>query len=775
MIEKIRKKMEHRRVRLVISLVFMSVVPVVVLGIIITSLEQYNLKETVKSEIYDELKCAAYGIQAAYDAVGNGDFIQLESGAVIKGTYVVNENYAMIDALVEKSGIYSTVFYGNKRVATSVIDEDGNRIVDTYMNDEIAQVVLEQGEEYQGENILLGGKMYYGYYLPIYSKYGYVTGAIFTGKKSEEVENMLLINMSTMISLSGMMVIVAFAFTMTMAARVIKYVYVLFKDEETMEQIQNANKAKSDFLAHMSHEIRTPINAVLGMDEMILRESKDKTINGYALNIKSAGQTLLGLINDILDFSKIEAGSMEIIPVNYDISSLINDSYNLIAMRAKNKGLDVFINNNENLPKTLYGDETRVRQVFTNLLTNAVKYTRDGSVTLNIDYEPVDNVNIILKLSVTDTGIGIKPEDKDKLFDSFQRVDEEKNKNIEGTGLGLSITKQLTALMDGELTVESEYGKGSTFGLNLKQGIVDLTPMGKFSYESLQAGADNYDYQESFRAPKAKILVVDDAPMNLDVFVGLLKETQINIDRLSSGSECLEITQMIKYDVIFLDHMMPEMDGIETLKRMKEMTDSPNADTPIIVLTANAIVGAKEEYLSYGFTDYLSKPVKGTDLEKMIVKYLPPELIEYENENESIDEEDNSSEVTVEKSEEPTAPVETEKSFLDSIKGLLDTEVGLSYCGTEDLYKEIATSYVTSNTYEDLLKFYDEKDWENYRITIHSVKSSSLYIGAMKMSEDAKALEEALKADNVDYVLENHAERMEEYKKLVDELKSIVE
>ncbi len=397
-------------------------------------------------------------------------------------------------------------------------------------------------------------------------------------------------------------------------------------------ELKKASSEKSKFLANMSHEIRTPINAVLGMNEMILRESTNDTITGYSDNIKSASKTLLSIVNDVLDFSKIEAGEMSIIPVEYNTMTLLRDSYNVVAQRAAGKRVELRVFNNTMMPSVLFGDETRIRQIITNLLNNAIKYTTEGLVTVEMDFSREDENNGKLFVSVTDTGIGISDEDKNKLFGSFVRVDQKRNRNIEGTGLGLSITKQLVALMDGRISLESEYGMGSKFSVEIPQMIVDDTPMGVFAETSDSVGKRTETYKESFRAPEAEILVVDDVDMNLEVMKGLLKNTKVKITTATNGLDCIDLAKRNKYDIIFMDHLMPDMDGVETFKRLKNVKDCINANTPVIVLTANAVAGAKEEYLKEGFADYLSKPVQGAMLEEMVHRFLPEDKIEWEEE-----------------------------------------------------------------------------------------------------------------------------------------------
>lgn len=533
----------------------------------------------------------------------------------------------------------------------------------------------------------------------------------------------------------------------------------VFRLEKEKQQAILASESKVQFLANMSHEIRTPINAVLGMDEMILRESKSGNITEYAQDIQSAGRSLLSLINDILDFSKIESGKMEILPVEYDLASVLNDCYHMVAMRAREKNLKLHVENDPLLPSRLYGDEVRIRQIITNLLTNGVKYTEQGHVTLQMTGERSgDYIN--LRVVVKDTGIGITEENMKKLFDSFQRVEEIRNRNIEGTGLGLAITKQLVELMDGKIWVESQYGKGSVFYVEFPQKIISDEEIGNFAERYRKNMEKMKDYKESFIAPEARILVVDDVPMNLKVIQGLLKSTEIQIETAESGKQCLDMIKRKTYHLIMLDHMMPEMDGIETLHRMMEMEDYPSKDAKVIMLTANAIMGAKEEYLAEGFCDYLSKPVRANELEEMVSKHLPPEMVMYKSEETT----------WVEPEKEEKTEENVEKTFLEKLD-FLDVQTGLAYCAEdEDFYKEMLRDYMEGNKIPELTEMYDGEDWENYRIQIHALKSTSLSIGAVELSEEAKQLEQAAKDDNIEFIRLHHEETMKRYQTLLERL-----
>lgn len=405
--------------------------------------------------------------------------------------------------------------------------------------------------------------------------------------------------------------------------------------EEAKNRANVANRAKSTFLTQISHEIRTPLNTVVGMNEMILRESQSEKIQKYAQNIKGSSEILLGIINDILDLSKLEAGKISIYEANYYLPDMISDIINVISLTRQEKGLGFELHIANDIPVVLYGDQLRMKQIIVNILNNAVKYTEKGKITLQILWKQLAENKIELEIIVEDTGTGIKKEDMDKLFKPFERINEQKNLMIEGHGLGLAITKELLDLMNGRMEVESEYGKGSVFKIYVPQIVVqgrelaafckdkklpeDLSEIGEEDFIVPRAKPEIV--QETLIAPQLRILVVDDTPSNLIVMQELLRRTQIKVDLVKSGKDCLKAVGRKQYHMIFLDHMMPEMDGVETLRRVRQLQDNPNAGIPIIAMTANAVLGSRKKYLEYGFDDYLSKPIDYQLLENIIRKH----------------------------------------------------------------------------------------------------------------------------------------------------------
>ena len=395
--------------------------------------------------------------------------------------------------------------------------------------------------------------------------------------------------------------------------------------DEANEAAIAADAAKGEFLANMSHEIRTPLTTILGMDEVILRKYESGPIYEYARDIQSAGNTLLHIINDILDFSKIESGQLELAVRNYDLARVLRDVDNMVKIRAEQKGLKYIVQIDDSLPNQLFGDRIRVHQIMVNILNNAVKYTKRGSVKFTLTGVKGDDPSlIVLHITVTDTGIGIHTEDIPKLFKSFSRIDAKETHNIEGTGLGLAITGRLIELMGGTVEVTSTYGMGSTFHVVLPQKVVGEQTLRQYE---LEASHKKKTERVVLKAPTAKILIVDDNDMNRIVLRSLMKENEVKIEEAESGEECLKKISENEYDVILMDYMMPRMDGKETLAKIKQMPDAPGAKAKVIVCTANALVGVRAELLSAGFDDFLSKPVNGKELEEMLGKYIPASKI----------------------------------------------------------------------------------------------------------------------------------------------------
>ncbi|MCR4780431.1 MAG: response regulator [Ruminiclostridium sp.] len=535
--------------------------------------------------------------------------------------------------------------------------------------------------------------------------------------------------------------------------------------KQQIEIADSANKAKSEFLASMSHEIRTPINAVLGMNEMILREAKDKEILDYSINIQDAGRNLLSLINTILDFSKIEDGKMEIIPISYDLASLVHRLVNSISERARSKGLTLDVNVDGNLPSVLLGDDMRISQVIMNLLTNAVKYTKVGGVTLTIGDGGRDDDTVILDVSVKDTGIGIREEDMDKLGVAFERLEEKRNKSIEGTGLGMSIVTRLLKMMDSELKIESVYGEGSTFSFRLPQKIDDERPIGNYA-ERVKAN-NRLSLNALPHISNAKVLVVDDYAMNLKVASNLLKLFGIEPELVKSGQEAIEAVSKKTYHIIFLDHMMPGMDGIETLTILREKR-MIGRFTAVIALTANAIVGARETYIAAGFDDYLTKPIEMSDLQELLLKYLPKSFISYA--------EEGTEPVAAEEPEIVEDISKREAELLE--KAGISMKDGMEYCADDiDFYNDVLKNYTDTfaEKCESLEKARAGSDTEAYRITIHALKSGSKTVGATKAAELAKELEDAAKSGDMEFINAHHEEFTELYRSTVNSVKEILD
>ena len=538
----------------------------------------------------------------------------------------------------------------------------------------------------------------------------------------------------------------------------------LNEKRESETQALEYNKERTQFLGRISHAIRTPVNAIQGMNSVIMRETNNPAMKQHSRNVKSSIDSLLSIIDDILDVSRIESGKIEILNSPYDFMSLVNDLNNITSLSAGEKGLSFSINNDPDIPARLIGDEIRVRQVILNLLSNAIKYTKEGSVSLNFAFEKTGENTIDLTITVSDTGEGIRPEDIDHLFDSFERLNEKANRNIEGTGLGLAITRNLVVLMNGNIAAESTFGEGTSFIVTIPQGVDDEKTIGSFREREEAAKSDN-DTSVWFTAPSAKILVVDDVEMNLDVMCALFGPSQMKVETAGGGEEFLKLITEKKYDMIFLDHMMPTPDGVDSFKQMQTMKDNKNPDTPVVMLTANAVIGARESYLEMGFTDYLSKPVSEKELISMCRKHLDPSLLSEATVNEES--------VTT-----PSDPKEDERSkeILDTLSSFLNVESGLSYSmGKTDFYLNSLKSF-SKNGQIDLMKdAYEKKDMPEYKIHVHALKGVARLIGADDLSAKAKALEDASGNNDLSFVEAHHDGIISDFNELSEAIMTVLE
>lgn len=523
--------------------------------------------------------------------------------------------------------------------------------------------------------------------------------------------------------------------------------------EKEKQKALEASASKVSFLTRMSHEIRTPINTILGMNEMILRENKDIAITEYVNYSQKAGRMLLSLVNDVLDFSKIDSGVLHIADNPYSLTEILSDSYHMLEARAKKKDLTVELNVDKRTPNQLSGDEVAIKQILTNLLTNAVKYTSKGCITLGVSGMYADNGEFSLKITVADTGDGIREEDIGKLYESFSRLDEKKNQNIEGSGLGLPIVKQLVDKMEGEIKVQSVYGKGSLFTVVLPQRVVGTAFVGDIREAFRKEAEERVRFRGGFVAPQAKILAVDDNDMNLMVIQGLLKQTQMQIDTASGGEEALELCASKRYDLIFMDHMMPGMDGVETMKALHKEKKGINYTTPVVVLTANAVAGCKDLYLKEGFVDYISKPVDVMKLDRILRTYLEPSLILEGVETEK----DKMEGLNPEVISAPKTEV-MEKMPAEEKLHHIDRAIGLQYCLDDDLYRQVLESYLDQGQEykEQLPSYYKAKAWHDYAVVAHAIKSSSLSIGAVTLSDLAKEQEFLGKDENEEEIINTY-------------------
>lgn len=523
---------------------------------------------------------------------------------------------------------------------------------------------------------------------------------------------------------------------------------------EMARKAEEANLAKSTFIANMSHEIRTPIHAVLGMNEMIMRESSEPQIRVYAGNIKKSGNLLLSLVNNILDYSRMEQGNQKLQLVTYETGKLLSNALDVIRLQTNNKNLRLEVFIDEHLPVKLIGDDLKFQQILFNLLTNAVKYTNEGYVRLCVSQKERLGDSVSITVSVEDSGIGIRKEDIAHLTNAFCRVDEKRNRNIEGAGLGLSIASQLLQQMGSQLMIDSEYGVGSIFSFELVQQIADATELGPFSSVSEEDNETPLPVTPRFTAPEAKILVVDDNQMNRFVFQGLLKYLKVQVTFAESGKECLSTIATQHFDLIFMDHLMPELDGIETLHIMKKRSGHLCTDSKVIAVTANAYPDARDFYLKEGFDDFLEKPVEGKQLEAIIYQYLPQNLIWFA---------DNYSEGNTSLSDKaaiPSIPVASDTLLKEQLSRMgIDVAKGLSYASDDwSFYLEVLKCFIKEYADKrDLLltrkkNLSEYSHFETFTNLTHQLKGESRGIGHMELGEKFYQLEMASRAHQKDTI-----------------------
>lgn len=528
------------------------------------------------------------------------------------------------------------------------------------------------------------------------------------------------------------------------------------------EYAEAANQSKSSFLANISHEIRTPMNAILGFNELILQKSSNPEIIGYASDIKIASANLLTLINEILDLSKIEMGKMEINEKNYILKNLIDETVINIIPQANKKNLEFIMDLDDNLPYELYGDVDHIRNVLINILNNAVKYTHKGFIKFIVRLESEENDVANIRFAVADSGIGIKEEDMPKLFNKFEKFDIRKNSNVEGTGLGLTIVKGYVDMMGGTMEVDSVYEMGSTFSVLLEQKIISFEKKTEDVAEGNNTSIAN-KVRKRFKAPNARILVTDDNDINLKVIASLLKFYDIRVETASSGKKAVDLCMSNAYDMILMDHMMPEMDGVEAMQRIRNLVDDDNYRSIILAVTANAIAGVKEMLIGEGFDNYISKPIDIAILEEMLLKYLPENLI-----------------ITDETGMKPELAMKQEEIAREQCENNLksiDMEQGIACCGMDkEAYMEVLKIYYESvdNRIDDFLRFLEGKDYKNYVIAVHGLKSSSASIGAKEFSELAKAHEFAGKEGRYDFIHEGIDKLIADYRVIKHEVYNIL-
>lgn len=560
-------------------------------------------------------------------------------------------------------------------------------------------------------------------------------------------------------------------------------------------RILRANRSKSGFLNNLSREIRTTVTGMIGLNAVVLKELRDKTLKECVKNVQSAAQGLLSLVNDVLDVFKIESGKMSIVSMEYDVFSVLMDCYDENFPKAKAKNLRFILDCNPDIPSSLWGDETRIRQILNNLLSNAIKFTEVGEVTLSVNFErlpPIGSMKsdeyVMLKFVVKDTGVGIRKEDLDGIFDKYLS-DKESPEMLEGMGLGLSLTKELVAKCGGQITVNSHFGEGSSFTVKIPQLVLSVEPMGDFFIRYRNASRKKADGADLFIAPEARVLVVDDVEMNLKVLIGFMKATQVQVDTAVSGEQCLLLVQSRHYDLIFLDHLMPVMDGLDTYRKMVALEVSANRDTPVIALTSEGYDDSKESLLATGFTDYLPKPIKERDLLRALKWYLPKQKVlsaedllnspaDEDALREAIQHSRVDQDLKVSNDDVELVPVTSANPVakFDSLQEILDVKAGLDYCAEDaEIYMEMLQEYVGSPIYRNVDTCFKNGEWDNYRFYAHVLCDASAAIGASAVAEAFRELENACRESRMNFVRAHHELAMAMHAELIHKIQRGIE